>query len=962
MRYLLLVFLILCSKSVWASSENVDVYETLGKGLHRSHTADASTQEVDPFSGSLRLSSVDILIPGNGGMDIQLHRSYNSFTWYNADETTKPVNKFVALNPSVGENMLGNGWVMHFGKVTVPPGVSTCATKGMLFESDDGFKRELHPESNTNFQVFYTTDRWKAECSTDGKILTLRSPDGREYTMSLRHFELSVQLTCSEAPEFCRMVFLTTQIKDKNSNFIDVLYKVIGNHAQSYVSLDRVQGRKGSVADGRELVFKKDGARGVWTVTATMPNSVTRQISYFASGISNESNGLFSRLSQVQLPEGLNWRYDYQESALSASSAGKFNISRITYPQGGTIDVAYKWHYPMVNANLKQSYVASLTKNNTQSMIVLTYDYTATSSYDETVVNYVGAKHVYRYWGYKAAYYNNVSGRAGKIGALLEKQTYTAASSSNPAYKEAYSWGVQAISNTQAFLPGSNFVLENSVYAPILNSKTVQMLSGPGASSYNTFLTLYTNHDAYGNPQTIQETGTHTKYRNLSYYTNTSPWIIRQLQTESIQNFGVISGRTFDGVGNITSETNFGVQSNYQYVFPDQSTTGDPSGMTQSVRGQSIGKTMMQYRAGVPQLEILAEGVAINRIVDSYGNTTSQENPETKQSSGYGYDTLGRFTVATSPVEAVASKTKNAVNVAWLPTKRSLTRGNFKEELYQGGLGQSIASVHTDLSSNESISYQYQYDALGRKIFASYANSTAGTSYAYDALDRLTKITHPDGSFKTIEDYGTYTVVTNERGKVWRYHYRVYGDLGLRELVRIEPPDSAATIVIERDLVGQTTSVTQGGIGRTYEYFPGTKFLKSVYDPERGITNFTVDEIGNVLTETTNGIVLTYGYDRLHRLKSVTYSDSTPAVSYQYYADGKIKSISNSTALRQYEYDLTRNLTSESLQVDGYTFRLANDYNANEQLLSQTYPINNRVMTYSPDAFGRSRAVEASCK
>src|SRR5690606_2849619 len=61
-------------------------------------------EQVDPFSGTLQLNYVDLSIPGNGGMDINVTRVYTSLQ----------TNQY----PTLGLN--GLGWVMHFGRIVVP--------------------------------------------------------------------------------------------------------------------------------------------------------------------------------------------------------------------------------------------------------------------------------------------------------------------------------------------------------------------------------------------------------------------------------------------------------------------------------------------------------------------------------------------------------------------------------------------------------------------------------------------------------------------------------------------------------------------------------------------------------------------------------------------------------------------------------------------------------------------------
>ena len=58
-------------------------------------------ERIDPFTGKLQYHFTDLFIPGNGGLDIVVQRSYNSLN-ESLDVETSPV---------------GLGWTMHFWRV-----------------------------------------------------------------------------------------------------------------------------------------------------------------------------------------------------------------------------------------------------------------------------------------------------------------------------------------------------------------------------------------------------------------------------------------------------------------------------------------------------------------------------------------------------------------------------------------------------------------------------------------------------------------------------------------------------------------------------------------------------------------------------------------------------------------------------------------------------------------------------
>ncbi len=62
------------------------------------------SENVDPFSGILTLSHTDLHLPGNGGLDVNVMRTYNSMIWGRRD-TSFP--GFIAVNE---RSPVGIGW------------------------------------------------------------------------------------------------------------------------------------------------------------------------------------------------------------------------------------------------------------------------------------------------------------------------------------------------------------------------------------------------------------------------------------------------------------------------------------------------------------------------------------------------------------------------------------------------------------------------------------------------------------------------------------------------------------------------------------------------------------------------------------------------------------------------------------------------------------------------------------
>jgi len=143
-----------------------DFYRGPGLDPNRSYVNQNFSEHIDPFNGSLQLHYVDINVPGNGGFDIQVNRSYNSAA----------VNE---SNPNAFFGSAGVGWSVHFGRVLYKTSVGPCG--GSLFpdvlrdavlELPDG-STQILAASTTAGATFISTQRWRAACTGSGMTVYL---------------------------------------------------------------------------------------------------------------------------------------------------------------------------------------------------------------------------------------------------------------------------------------------------------------------------------------------------------------------------------------------------------------------------------------------------------------------------------------------------------------------------------------------------------------------------------------------------------------------------------------------------------------------------------------------------------------------------------------------------------------------------------------------------------------------
>lgn len=106
------------SSGPWLKSQDddpevIDRDEFLGE-VEANLTRSGFSERVDPFSGAVHLNMVDLVLPGNGGLDIVVQRYYNSQVWNRVDDLDPLIARHtpsVDLNGHLGES----GWQLHMG-------------------------------------------------------------------------------------------------------------------------------------------------------------------------------------------------------------------------------------------------------------------------------------------------------------------------------------------------------------------------------------------------------------------------------------------------------------------------------------------------------------------------------------------------------------------------------------------------------------------------------------------------------------------------------------------------------------------------------------------------------------------------------------------------------------------------------------------------------------------------------
>ncbi len=542
---------------------------------------------------------------------------------------------------------------------------------------------------------------------------------------------------------------------------------------------------------------------------------------------------------------------------------------------------------------------------------------------------------------------------------------------------------------------GWDFAIDNAAVHEnyILQTKetTTEYINGIAADIYTK---VFSDFNEYGEPRLVQESNNFNgkkRFTKTSFTHDLSYWLLNLPRTQQVS----ADGSNYTTVGETTYYASTSAYKSLPYqqfgfgklLSTHQSYHADGNLKLQKFNLANRWIEFAQYKRGKPQqikvpkryvLSCTDPSVCFeqaNLVVNNDGSIASTHNFNRVQTN-YQYDSVGRLTLI-DPVDNQWFNTEISYQKdPFAGLVQTISRGNYRKEVVMDGLYQPLQTKEWD-SADEGATARYQrfvYNAYGKAVFSSHlADNPAalyGSESVYDGLQRLKSQTNTGQGDIQIEQLANNgTKMTNGRGFATTRYFDAYGQAETKNPVKIVQPEQAVT-EISYNLFGNPTRVTQGGKAEVRVYNPQQQ-LCLTKRPETGVKAMKYNELGQLIAY-AEGLVgtassctaftdnaknwISLQYDNVGSQQSVTYTDGTPAVTYNFDAQGNLLKLSNTLTTWDYGYN-SQNLTEwEKLTSNGQSFVLDPTYNPSGLVQSLSY-LGALTIEFDHNALGQTTQV-----
>jgi RHS repeat-associated protein len=368
------------------------------------------------------------------------------------------------------------------------------------------------------------------------------------------------------------------------------------------------------------------------------------------------------------------------------------------------------------------------------------------------------------------------------------------------------------------------------------------------------------------------------------------------------------------------------------------------------------------------------EGHQTTYAYNAAGDRTSEKNPDNDQTK-WTYDGTHDLLTATTPNgETTTIKRDSHGNAETVsrpaPGKTTQTTS------YQYEANGDLKSMTDPLKHT----WAYEYNKQGDRSGETDPEGDKRT-FAYDEDSRETSTVSPAGNVKGAEpsqyttkterdSQGRPTTISDPLGHTTKHTYDANSNREVvtdgngrtttftydadNEPIKVKEPNGASTET-GYDTMGRVTSQTDGNKHTTSYVRDYLGDITQVKDPLGRLTFNEYNRLGD-LTKVTDAEehITSYTYDPASRLTEVTYSDEkTPAVKYEYDADGNRTEMTDGTSSTTYAYDL---LDRQVQSTAGHGEKTGYEYDLAGQQTKLTYPSGSQI-TRTYDNAGRLQSV-----
>ncbi len=1005
-----------------AEAQSNDVFDSFFRFTeveHKPFFEGTNGDLVDPFTGTVRIVQEDLVLPGVAGHDLRVVRAYSSKLWGRTDLLT-------SSSPLLVENensALGYGWTFHFGRLRNPNAsgiVDICSGDLPIFEAPDGSNHVFYPSASEP-GAWISKDYWRLELNCSylaGAGACVWSNAGTRY-----EFDPANQGYYGTVP-----VWPAKAIVDTFGNQITLDYMSPGQYP-NVVNVPPVA----SIVDtyGRTVTFD------YWTYTdgdGVRLKSMTANGKVYSYGYTLPAAGSTAGpgkfpipdrrfLTSVTPPAGPGFAFTY--GFTRTVEQNQYALASITYPSGATASYTYaKWNIFAGSTTIPLPLVQQRTVTG-RGLVPGTWTYAyqalppgsttgtdretgASTNFNVTTVTRPdGKKDTFSFFGFGAVVDLAPNGGLTYAVGLTREMTR-----GDGAEIEQLNWTpLPAISNVIFSAPNyagdtgcpaivGLHLQDGAVYPAAMEFRGIYRDPKSTSAMTAKFETTYGPFDAYGQAETIVETGvqadamlqvdeaghsfpvplqfggTKTRTTTSTYFSKprlgTGPTLNilrgRPLsQTVAEGNETMASSWTYLGPNFARdSETVSGITTNFSHHLTaaegvgNLKTVTNALGQVLNLSGYGAGSSCQAASGcGIPTVLDLNGLYSVRRTASWEGWVLTETNGRNYTTS-YTYDDIGRPSTVTPPLPL-----KNAsTTITWATDNswRTLVRGLYTKTSTLDGLGRTIKT-----SDSAGTATSARFDAMGQRWFTSYpfaplATDEVGSKLDLDAIGRPVMVSRawrpsyasyaPDitNSFSSNCVKTKLNTVTAQVGAYYRNPettrcYTAFGSPAEQRLSSLADP-MGSIWQFGSSVSGKLESVlaplVQGD--RSNFYDPVTQLLSTELTAESGTNTFTYNAIGQVSTRRDAlGVIQTYGYaDPLSRWTSLAYTGAGSVggddVSRSYDNSNNITDVSSPNGgAYHYTFDELNRVTSQTWSFGPQTYTTTFGFDTQGCLISVVY-------------------------